>query len=58
VPWFREAHRLQPENWTYKRQAWTFADPFQGPTDVYDSDWLTDVKRIGAENYYPRVELD
>ena len=20
---FREAHRLQPENWTYKRQAWS-----------------------------------
>ena len=24
VPWWREAHRLFPENWTYKRQAWTF----------------------------------
>ena len=21
--WFREAHRLQPDNWTYKRQAWS-----------------------------------
>src|SRR5437870_12125373 len=25
VPWFREAHRLQPDNWTYRRQAWFFA---------------------------------
>jgi hypothetical protein len=57
VRWFREAHRLQPENWTYKRQAWTFADPLQGPSDDYDSDWLTEVRERGAENYYPRVDL-
>jgi hypothetical protein len=57
VRWFREAHRLLPENWTYKRQAWSLADPLQGPTDVYDSDWLADVQEIGAENYYPPLEL-
>jgi hypothetical protein len=57
VRWFREAHRLQPENWTYKRQAWTFADPLQGPSDDYDSDWLTEVRKLGAEHYYPPVEL-
>ena len=57
VRWFREAHRLAPDNWTYKRQAWTFADPLQGETSDYDSDWLTDVRKIGPENYYPAVEL-
>jgi tetratricopeptide (TPR) repeat protein len=57
VRWFREAHRLAPENWTYKRQAWSLADPLQGPTEVYDSDWLTEVRKLGAENYYPVVEL-
>jgi hypothetical protein len=57
VPWFREAHRLAPDNWTYKRQAWTLADPLQGATSEYDSDWLTDVRKIGAENYYPALEL-
>lgn len=57
VPHFRAAHRLQPENWTYKRQAWTFADPGQGPTALYDGDWLSDVRRTGAENYYPPLEL-
>ena len=56
--WFREAHRLQPDNWTYKRQAWTFVDPLQGPTEPYDSDWLSDVKEIGAENYYPEIDGD
>jgi hypothetical protein len=57
VRWFREAHRLAPENWTYRRQAWSLADPLQGPTHAYDSDWLTDVRRIGAENYYPPLQL-
>jgi peroxiredoxin len=57
VPYFREAHRLDPDNWTYKRQAWTFANPLQGPSGDYDSDWLSDVKKIGAANYYPAAEL-
>jgi peroxiredoxin len=57
VAWFREAHRLAPENWTYKRQAWSLADPLQGPTDAYDSDWLTDVRKIGPANYYPALDL-
>jgi hypothetical protein len=57
VPHFRQAHRLQPDNWTYKRQAWSFADPSQGPTALYDGDWLTDVQKIGAENYYPALNL-
>ena len=58
VAWFREAHRLQPDNWTYKRQAWEFVDPIlQGPSEQYDGDWLSDVRKIGAENYYPPVDL-
>jgi hypothetical protein len=54
-PFFRAAHRLQPENWTYKRQAWSLVDPLQGPTEHYDSDWLSDVRKIGAKNYYAKV---
>jgi hypothetical protein len=58
VQWFREAHRLQPGNWTYKRQAWEFVDPvLQGPSEQYESDWLSDVRKIGAENYYPPVDV-
>lgn len=49
---FRESHRLQPDNWTYKRQAWTLSDPDQGPGELYEGDWLTDVLKSGAENYY------
>jgi tetratricopeptide (TPR) repeat protein len=54
---FREAHRLDPDNWTYRRQAWSFEDPLQGPTEHYDSDWLSDIKKSGAENYYPLPDL-
>jgi hypothetical protein len=55
VHW-REAHRLYPANWTYKRQAWNFEDPIrQGHTAAYDGSWFEDVKQIGAENYYPEL---
>jgi hypothetical protein len=58
VRWFREAHALQPSNWTYKRQAWEFVDPIlQGPSDEYEGDWLSDVRKAGPENYYPPVDL-
>lgn len=64
VPWFRRAHSLHPENWTYKRQAWTFAstpdgapsDLIQGPNDVYDGNWMDDVRAVGAEHYYEPFE--
>jgi hypothetical protein len=56
IPHWRAAHRLHPDNWTYKRQAWNFEDPVrQGHTDVYDSSWFEDIKQIGAENYYPPI---
>ena len=58
VPWFREAPALQPGNWTYQRQAWEFVDPIlQGPSEQYEGDWLSDVRAIGAENYYPSADL-
>ncbi len=54
---FRRAHDLQPDNWTYRRQAWSLADPEQGPTPHYAGDWLSDVLKIGAENYYPPLNM-
>jgi hypothetical protein len=58
VAHFRAAHRLHPANWTYKRQAWSLVDPAQGPNAVYDGDWFSDVQKIGAENYYPPLDMD
>jgi hypothetical protein len=67
IAWWREAHRLFPENWTYKRQAWTFvttpdgateSDLMQGPNDVYEGNWLDDVLAAGGgAHYYPEVNL-
>jgi tetratricopeptide (TPR) repeat protein len=54
---FRAAHRLDPDNWTYKRQAWSLEDAFQGPTEHYDSDWLSDVRARGADSYYALPDL-
>ena len=67
VAHFKHAHRLQPENWTYKRQAWELASRIGGQLDrfwqgpmpgqeadwPYDSDWVTDIETSGAESYYP-----
>ena len=53
--WFGEAMRLQPDNWTYRRQAWTLAGADR--ERFYATDWLTEVKRLGAETYYPPLEL-
>ena len=62
TPWWREAHRLQPSNWTYKRQAWTLettvpgeaSDLLQEPTDRYEGNWLDDlVAQGGIANYTP-----
>jgi hypothetical protein len=65
---FREAHRLQPDNWTYKRQAWSIEPSevggamerlWQGPVEggeaawPYEGDFLTDVVALGDEDYYP-----
>ncbi len=68
VPWWREAHALDPENWTYKRQAWTLVttpegaaenDLMQGPNDVYDGNWLDDVLRLGGgKSYAVRPRFD
>lgn len=50
---FKESHRLQPDNWTYRRQAWNFVSPLvQNAAEVFGTDWLAEVRRVGAENYY------
>jgi hypothetical protein len=66
APWWREAHRLFPGNWTYKRQAWTLvttpegqpSDLEQGPNELYDGNWLDDVLAAGGgDRYYPERTL-
>ena len=57
IPHFRAAHQLQPDNWTYKRQAWSLVRADQGPTDVYESDFLSEVRRVGPENFYRPLDM-
>ncbi len=55
IAWFKRAHELQPENWTYRRQAWGLVPEGDAAPDVYGTDWMTEVKKIEPENYYPAV---
>ena len=57
VEHFRAAHRLQPDNWTYRCQAWSFVDPHLGPSAEYDTDWVSEVERVGIEAYYPPLDM-
>ena len=58
--WWQMAHDLHPNNWTYKRQAWTLvttpegkaSDLSQGPNDVFTGNWLDDVTANGGGESY------
>lgn len=52
---FQEAHRLDPSNWSYEREALSLADPAWG--DVYERDLLDEVELVGAETFYPPLDL-
>ena len=68
---FAECHRLQPDNWTYKRQAWSlvgnervggeFGRFVQGPLEGEEDDWpfesdfRSDVWLLEAGAYYPKT---
>ena len=66
---FNGCHRLQPDNWTYKRQAWSivsnervggeFGRFVQGPLEGEEDDWpfasdfRSDVAMVAEGSYYP-----
>lgn len=68
---FNECHRLQPENWTYKRQAWSLVGnertggdygrwvqgPVRGEEDAWPfaSDFASDLALLGEGEYYPKT---
>ena len=55
VEHFRAAQHLHAANWTYKRQAWNLAGAHSA--GLYGTDWLAEVEKIGAENYYPPAQF-
>ena len=52
---FTEAHRLDPTNWSYLRQALAVADPGWG--QVYERNMLSEIAVIGVETFYPPLDL-
>ena len=56
VSWYKAAHELHPDNWTYRRQAWSIADPMQNPVDTYGTTWADELARKGPEQYYVPFE--
>jgi len=68
---FKQCHHLQPDNWTYKRQAWSLVGndraggeygrfvqaPIEGEEDdwPFDSDFSSDLSLLGEGEYYPKT---
>jgi hypothetical protein len=68
---FVECHRLQPDNWTYKRQAWSLVGnervggdygrwaqaPLEGEEAdwPFESDFRSDVEMVEVGGYYPKT---
>lgn len=56
VEHWKQAHRLQPDNWTYQRQAWNLEAPGSVATiDAYGTGWLDEVRQRGPQSYYPEL---
>ena len=71
VEHFNACHRLQPDNWTYKRQAWSLfgqervggdygrfvQGPVKGEEDAwpFDSDFRSEVSSRAVGSYYPKT---
>jgi hypothetical protein len=53
---FKEAHRLDPTNWSYFRNAVAIVD-HEDMGDVYGTDLLTEVARVGPETFYPELTI-
>jgi tetratricopeptide (TPR) repeat protein len=68
---FKETHRLQPDNWTYRRQAYSLVGnervggefgrfvqgPIRGEEEAwpFDSDFRSEVSRLAEGEYYPKT---
>ncbi|MFL6276421.1 MAG: redoxin domain-containing (seleno)protein, partial [Blastocatellia bacterium] len=45
---FKEAQRLAPDNWNYKRQAWALSDAERD----YGTTFMNEVKKLNGKPYY------
>jgi hypothetical protein len=57
VAHFQEAHRLDPKNWSYPRNAYAIVDRDE-MGDPYGTNLLDEVGRVGPETFYPELEME
>ena len=53
IPHFKEAQRLAPDNWNYKRQAWALADAERD----YGTNFRKEVQKLNGKPYYEPHKL-
>jgi tetratricopeptide (TPR) repeat protein len=53
IPHFKEAQRLAPDNWNYKRQAWALSDAERD----YGTTFMKEVQKLNGKPYYPLRKL-
>lgn len=53
IPHFKEAQRLAPDNWNYKRQAWALSDAERD----YGTTFMKEVQKLGGKAYYEPRKL-
>jgi len=53
IPHFKEAQRLAPDNWNYKRQAWALSDAEKD----YGTTFMKEVQKLGGKPYYEPRKL-
>jgi hypothetical protein len=54
IPHFKEAQRLNPESWNYKRQAWALSDSKKD----YGTSFMEEVRKLEGKPYYPPRQLE
>jgi len=53
IPYFKEAQRLDPDNWNYKRQAWALSDADRD----YGTNFKKEVQKLNGKPYYEPHKL-
>ena len=53
IPHFKEAQRLDPDNWNYKRQAWALS----GADRDYGTNFRKEVQKLNGKPYYEPHKL-
>ena len=53
IPHFKQAQRLAPDNWNYKRQAWQLSDADRD----YGTNFTKEVQKLNGKPYYPPRQM-